>query len=220
MLIRRNRDPVVGWLSGAFPLRQIYQSRCAACAMTWNRETTGADRKYGSDEIHNVAVSHLFCALARPCDRSRPVFRTWDRCLRSWALRTKIDLRRWIAGSDPDGVDPQLVKVTHLRRDAVQIADPVVIAVANCGGRFQKGWRVATTGGLAHQPVSSVRQQDSQRTPPIETTQRKALARKQACALSIGTTCFAPTFGIQFASHAFVPVLIRLSRTQTSPSER
>jgi len=46
----------------------------------------------------------------------------------------EIYLRRRIAGSDPDRVHPQVVKVTHLRGDAVQIADPVVVAVGKTAG--------------------------------------------------------------------------------------
>ena len=41
----------------------------------------------------------------------------------------EIDLRRGIAGRDPDGVDAQVVQVAHLRRDALEIADAVIVAV-------------------------------------------------------------------------------------------
>ena len=41
----------------------------------------------------------------------------------------EIDLRRGIAGRDPDGVDAELLQVVELGGDAGQIADAVIVAV-------------------------------------------------------------------------------------------
>jgi hypothetical protein len=42
---------------------------------------------------------------------------------------SEIDLGRGITGCDPDGVDAEVVKVTHFGADAVEVADAVVVAV-------------------------------------------------------------------------------------------
>ncbi len=46
----------------------------------------------------------------------------------------EIDLGRGIAGSDPDGVYTQFMKITHFGANAVEVADAVVVAVRKTAG--------------------------------------------------------------------------------------
>src|SRR5579883_3124713 len=41
----------------------------------------------------------------------------------------EIHLRRWVAWRNPDGVNTQVMQIVELGRNALQIADPVVVAV-------------------------------------------------------------------------------------------
>jgi hypothetical protein len=47
---------------------------------------------------------------------------------------TEIHLRRGEAGSDPYGIDAKIVQVCHLRGDAFQVADTVVVTVGKAAG--------------------------------------------------------------------------------------
>ncbi len=85
------------------------------------------------DKIQDDADAMFFCFLDKCIEiLQRSVHRIDVQVIQD--VVAKIDLRRWEARSDPDGIDAELFQIVEFGSNAVEIADAVVVTVGEAAG--------------------------------------------------------------------------------------